>query len=53
MRQRLDAALKAILITGDTSSGVKELAQDSHLRVVSKPVHAEEFLGVVRQLLAV
>jgi len=52
LRQQLDAALKAILITGDTSSAVKQLSQDSRLRLVSKPVQAEEFLKVVQQLLA-
>jgi two-component system, sensor histidine kinase len=51
LREQINATLKAILITGDTSSAVRELAQDSHLRVVSKPVHAEEFLRVVRQLI--
>jgi len=52
LRQQLDAVLKAILITGDTSSAVKQLSRDSRLRLVSKPVQAEEFLKVVQQLLA-
>jgi two-component system, sensor histidine kinase len=44
--------LKAVLLTGDTSSAVRELAQDPNLRLVSKPVQAETFLAVVRELLA-
>ena len=52
LRAAHDSSLKAILITGDTSSAIKDLAQDPHLRVVSKPVRAEDFLGLVRELLA-
>jgi two-component system, sensor histidine kinase len=52
LREELSAKLKAVLITGDTSSAVKELAHDPNLRIVSKPVQAEEFLGLVRDLLA-
>ena len=51
LRAAHDASLKAILITGDTSSAVKELAQDPHLRVLSKPVRAEDFLSLVCELL--
>jgi CheY-like chemotaxis protein len=52
LRQELGATLKAILITGDTSSAVKELAHDPNLRILSKPVQAEAFLELVRSLLA-
>ena len=51
LREAHSASLKAILITGDTSSAIKDLAQDPHLRVLSKPVRAEDFLGLVRELL--
>ena len=51
LRDESDAALKAVLITGDTSSAMKELAHDPNLRMVSKPVQAEEFLELVRDLL--
>ena len=51
LREELGATLKAVLITGDTSSAVKELAHDPHLRIVSKPVQAEAFLELVRVLL--
>ncbi|HET9106806.1 MAG TPA: CHASE3 domain-containing protein [Steroidobacteraceae bacterium] len=52
LREELGATLKAILITGDTSSAVKELAHDPNLRILSKPVQAEAFLELVRNLLA-
>ena len=51
LREQLGATLKAVLLTGDTSSAVKALAHDPHLRIVSKPVQAETFLEVVRDLL--
>jgi signal transduction histidine kinase len=52
LREELGATLKAVLITGDTSSAVKDLSQDPNLRIVSKPVQAEDFLELVRNLLA-
>ncbi len=52
LREILNARLKAVLITGDTSSAIKDLEPDPDLRVVSKPVQAEVFLGLVRELLA-
>ena len=51
VRQSLHVPLTAVLITGDTSSAVKDLPRDPDLRVMSKPVRAEEFLGLVRTLL--
>lgn len=52
LRKSLGACLKAVLITGDTSSAIKELPRDPHLRVASKPVRAEELLALLRELLA-
>lgn len=52
LREELRATLQAVLITGDTSSAVKDFAHDPDLRIVSKPVQAEEFLQIVRDLLA-
>jgi signal transduction histidine kinase/CheY-like chemotaxis protein len=49
----LQRAIKAILITGDTSSAIKELAPNPNLRVLSKPVQAETFLRTIRELLVV
>jgi DNA-binding NtrC family response regulator len=44
-------ALKAIMITGDPSAAARELRRDQHTRLLSKPVRAEEFLSVLRELL--
>jgi hypothetical protein len=41
-----------VLITGDTSAAVKELQRDERLRLASKPIHAEELLGLLESLLA-
>jgi CheY-like chemotaxis protein len=50
LRTMLGRPLKAILVTGDTSSAVKELPCDPSLRIVSKPVNADELLGILREL---
>ena len=39
-------------MTGDTSSAMKELPRDPHLRVASKPIKADELLTLLRALLA-
>ena len=52
LREESSATLGAVLITGDTSSAVRDLARDPNLRIVSKPIQAEEFLGIIRELLA-
>jgi two-component system, sensor histidine kinase len=52
LRASLGKPLKAVLITGDTSSAVKELQRDEHLRLASKPIHAEELLTLLKSLLA-
>lgn len=46
------ATLKAILVTGDTSSAVRELQCDANLRITSKPINSGEFLRLVKDLLA-
>jgi PAS domain S-box-containing protein len=45
-------SLKAILVTGDTSSAVRELAGDAALRITSKPINSHELLSLVKTLLA-
>ncbi len=45
-------SLKAVLVTGDTSSAVREMQIDTNLRITSKPINSEELLGVMRSLLA-
>jgi PAS domain S-box-containing protein len=51
LRERLGPAMKAVLITGDTSSAVKGLPRDRHLRIASKPLKADELLALLRELL--
>jgi two-component system, sensor histidine kinase len=48
LRRRLGSNLKTVLITGDTSSAVKELPSDPYLRVASKPIKAEKLLILMR-----
>jgi PAS domain S-box-containing protein len=51
VRVAMGAALSAVLITGDTSAAVRDLPADPHLRIVSKPIRAEELLDVLGALL--
>jgi CheY-like chemotaxis protein len=51
LRSRVRPALKAILLTGDTSAVVKEMHADPNLRILSKPVNAEELLRLLQALL--
>ncbi len=44
--------LKAVIMTGDTSTAVAELPRDPYLRVASKPIVADELLTLLRALLA-
>jgi two-component system, sensor histidine kinase len=57
LRRRWGPNLKAVLITGDTSAGIKELSGnphsgDPHLRIASKPIDADELLTLLWELLA-
>ncbi len=51
LRQCLGVPLKAVLITGDTSSTIKELLSDPNLRVTSKPVKVDELLTLISSML--
>ncbi|HVW67687.1 MAG TPA: PAS domain S-box protein [Steroidobacteraceae bacterium] len=51
LRDVTQTALKAVLVTGDTSTAIRELPQDPLLRVASKPIKAEELLGLIKSLL--
>jgi two-component system, sensor histidine kinase len=51
LRNLLGAQLGAVLVTGDTSSAIKELRYDERVRMTSKPIHAEELLDLARALL--
>jgi two-component system CheB/CheR fusion protein len=52
LREALGPTLKAVLVTGDTSSAIRDLRSDASLRLASKPVNAEELLGILKSLLA-
>lgn len=52
LREILGFALKAVLLTGDTSTAVRDLPRDTCFRVASKPIKAEELLTLLRALLA-
>lgn len=52
LREILGVSLKAVLMTGDTSSAVRDLPRDACLRVANKPINAEELLTLLRVLLA-
>ena len=50
LREMLGVALRTIVITGDTSSAIKQLPSDPHVRVMSKPIESEELMRVIRSL---
>jgi CheY-like chemotaxis protein len=51
LRETLHAEVRAVLVTGDTSNVVKRLPNDPRLRIVSKPIDAEQLLAVLKDLL--
>jgi PAS domain S-box-containing protein len=51
VRERLGTAIGAVLVTGDTSAAIKEIAGDAHLRIASKPINADELLSLLDALL--
>jgi PAS domain S-box-containing protein len=51
-RDILGPGLKAILVTGDTSSAIRDLQRDENLRITSKPINADELLSLIQSLLA-
>jgi len=51
VREALGVALPAVLVTGDTSTAVREFARDPNLRLASKPMKADELLGILRAVL--
>lgn len=50
MRELLGPGLKAALVTGDTSSAMRDLERDAHPRLVSKPINADELLEILQAL---
>jgi two-component system, sensor histidine kinase len=51
LRENLRTEVKAVLVTGDTSTVVKHMRDDPCLRIASKPIDAEQLLQVVNELL--
>jgi two-component system CheB/CheR fusion protein len=51
LRAELGRPLKTVLMTGDTSSAIKELPRDPFVRAASKPVNADELLAMLRALM--
>lgn len=47
VRAEIGSDLRALLITGDTSSAVKQLEHDANTRIASKPIQADEFLRLL------
>jgi PAS domain S-box-containing protein len=51
LRERFGAAMKALLITAETSTAVKELPRDPHLRIANSPMKADLLLELIEELL--
>lgn len=43
--------LKAILVTGDTSAGMRELQNEGLVQIASKPIDADQLLGMIARML--
>ena len=52
LRARFGAALKLILMSGDTSSAMRVLQADSALRFASKPIRTHQLLEIIGELFA-
>lgn len=52
VRARTGRAIRAVLVTGDTSSAVNEFTADPYLRLASKPIKAEVLLEILKELLS-
>jgi PAS domain S-box-containing protein len=50
LRAHLGESLKAVLMTGDTSSAIHELPRHAFTRLASKPMQADALLELVREL---
>jgi two-component system, sensor histidine kinase len=51
LREVLGPTLKAVLVTGDTSSALRVLAGDRGVCIASKPVDADALLSMLKGLL--
>ena len=52
LRENLRTEVKAVLVTGDTSTVVKHMPHDPGLRIASKPIDAERLLTLLKELLS-
>jgi CheY-like chemotaxis protein len=50
VRGRLGRPIAAVLVSGDTSSAVRDAVQDPQMRIASKPINADELLVLLEQL---
>ncbi len=53
LRERMGSVIRAVLVTGDTSSAVNEFTADPYLRLASKPVKAEVLLDMLKELMSI
>ena len=51
LREVVGSHLRAVVITGDKSSAARALRRDSWLQLVNKPINADEFLTMLKELL--
>jgi len=51
VRALVGQSLGAVLVSGDTSSTLRDIKLDEHLRVASKPIRADELLELIATLL--
>jgi len=51
-RARFGESINAIIVSGDTSTAVREMKVDAKTRITSKPINSDELLGLMRSLLA-
>jgi PAS domain S-box-containing protein len=52
IRKLQERSVRAVLVTGDTSAAIRDMHTDQGLRIVSKPVNADELAAILRCLLA-
>ena len=53
VREAVAPHLRAVLMTGDTSSAIQKLSPDPLMTIASKPINADELLELLQGLLAV
>jgi hypothetical protein len=53
VQEVLGRSVKTVLITGDTSSAMSQVANNSSVRLASKPIRADELFGLLDTLTAV